>query len=638
MTQAHILVAVSDQQITFLLERVLKSAGYSISLQENPASIQRTVELNPPTLIILGETVGNASGMEIAAALLRRFPAIPVLLFISQESPALLKQALQLGVSDTFCLPLRTDDILKAVQASLEKAQQRKDWVLLESRRATAGLQRQISEMQTLAELARTINSSLDLDSVLQSVVEAAVKLTNADEGSLLLVDDVTGELYMRASRNFQDDFARTFRLPIQDTLAGSVVRSGQPVLMDENTPQKIKTSYLVQSLVYVPLRVHQSVIGVLGIDNRAKKIPFTDHDVQLLSALAEFASIAIVNASRFSDTSAERNKLGTILAKIQDGVIVFDQDQRLVLVNQMAAGAFKLDDASLAGQPLLDVFTHPDLLALVDSGSKTMTNRAEIAVEDGRIFSAQITPIAGVGAAITMHDITNLKKLDRIKSDFVSTVSHDLRSPLTAILGYVELIERAGPVNELQRDFIHRVQTSVHNITHLVDDLVELGRIESGFDSRKEPVHLEQLIPLVVDQLKKQMDDKHQTLLLEVPEVLPPVFANPVQLRQMVENLLENASKYTHPGGIVTVHATLEDQQIILRFIDNGIGIPQVDLPFIFDKFYRASNANNEMSGTGLGLSIVRSIVEAHQGRIWVESQPDEGSTFTVVLPVIQE
>ena len=638
MTQAHILVAISDQQITFLLERVLKSAGYSISLQENPATIQRTVELNPPTLIILGETIGGASGMEIAATLLRRFPAIPVLLFISHESPALLKQAMQLGVSDTFCLPLRTDDILKTVQASLDKAQQRKDWVLLESRRATAGLQRQISEMQTLAELARTINSSLDLDSVLQSVVEAAVKLTNADEGSLLLVDDVTGELYMRASRNFQDEFARTFRIPIQDTLAGSVVRSGQPVLMDENTPQKIKTSYLVQSLVYVPLRVHQSVIGVMGIDNRAKKIPFKDHDVQLLSALAEFASIAIVNASSFSDTSAERNKLGTILTKIQDGVIVFDQDQRLVLVNQMAAGAFKLDDANLAGQPLQDVFAHPDLLALVDSGSKTMTNRAEIAVEDGRIFSAQITPIAGVGAAVTMHDITNLKKLDRIKSDFVSTVSHDLRSPLTAILGYVELIERAGQVNELQRDFVRRVQTSVHNITHLVDDLVELGRIESGFDSRKEPVHLEQLIPLVGDTLKKQLDDKHQTMLMEVPDVLPPVFANPVQLRQMVENLLENASKYTHPGGVITVHVTLEDQQIILRFIDNGIGIPQVDLPFIFDKFYRASNANNEMAGTGLGLSIVRSIVEAHQGRIWVESQPDEGSTFTVVLPVIQE
>jgi len=636
MSQAHILVAISDQQIIFLLERVLKSAGYAVTLQHNLTDMQRVMEMNPPALVILGEKVEEAHGMDVAAALLRRFPAVPVLLFVSQETPALLKQALQLGVSDTLCLPLRTEDILKAVQACLEKSQQRKDWVLLESRRATAGLQRQISEMQTLAELARSINSSLDLDSVLQSVVEAAVKLTNADEGSLLLVDDVTGELYMRASRNFQDEFARTFRLPIQDTLAGSVVRSGQPVLMDENTPQKIKTSYLVHSLVYVPLRVHQTVIGVLGIDNRANKIPFKDHDVQLLSALAEFASIAIVNASSFSDTSAERNKLGTILTKIQDGVIVFDQDQRLVLVNQMAAGAFKLSEANLAGQPLQDVFAHPDLLELIDSNNKT--NRVEIAVEDGRIFSAQITPIAGVGAAVTMHDITNLKKLDRIKSDFVSTVSHDLRSPLTAILGYVELIERAGPVNELQRDFVRRVQSSVHNITHLVDDLVELGRIESGFDSRKEAVHLEQIIPLVTDTLRKQFDDKHQTLLIELPDSLPPVFANPVHMRQMVENLLENANKYTHPGGVITIHGELEDQQIILRFIDNGIGIPQVDLPFIFDKFYRASNAHNEITGTGLGLSIVRSIVETHQGRIWVESQPDEGSTFTVVLPVIQE
>ncbi|MEM5775117.1 MAG: GAF domain-containing sensor histidine kinase, partial [Anaerolineaceae bacterium] len=436
---------------------------------------------------------------------------------------------------------------------------------------------------------------------------------------------------------NFQDDFARTFRLPIQDTLAGSVVQSGQPVLLDENTPQKIKTSYLVQSLIYVPLRIQHTVIGVLGIDNRANKVPFKDRDVKLLTALAEFAAIAIVNASHFSDTSAERNKLGTILARIQDGVIVFDQDQRLVLVNQMAAGAFKLGEASLIGQPLQEVFNHSDLLALVEVSGNSKTNHAEIAVEDGRIFSAQITPITGVGAAITMHDITNLKKLDHIKSDFVSTVSHDLRSPLTAILGYVELIERAGPVNDLQREFVRRVQTSVHNITHLVDDLVNLGRIESGFDSRKETVHIEQILNLAAESMKKQLDEKKQTLSVHAAS-LPPVFANPVQIRQMVENLLDNASKYTHPGGVISINSEVEDQQIILQFVDNGIGIPQMDLPFIFDKFYRASNSNHEMAGTGLGLSIVRSIVEQHQGRIWVESQPDEGSKFTVVLPVMQD
>ncbi len=637
MTSPHILVAVSDPQINFLLERVLKSAGFSVTQQPNVAAIKRSIELTAPALVILGEKVDNTSGLDLAEILLGRFPAVSILLFVSQETPALLKRALQLGLSDTLCLPLHSEDILKAVQTSLAKQQLRKEWVLLESRRATANLQQQIGEMETLTELGRSINSSLDTDSVLQAVVEAAVKLTNADEGSLLLVDHETGELYMRASRNFQDEFARTFRLPIQDTLAGSVIQTGRPFLLDENTPQKIKTSYLVQNLVYVPLRVHAQVIGVLGIDNREKKIPFRDHDVKLLSALAEFAAIAIVNASDFSSTQAERNKLSAILAKIQDGVIVFDQDQRLVLINQMASEAFTLGDENLVGRRFQEVFSNPDLLELVEDDGKSKTNRVEITVEDGRIFSALITPIGEVGAAITMHDITNLKKLDSIKSDFVSTVSHDLRSPLTAILGYVELIERAGPVTELQRDFIHRVQISVHNITHLVDDLVELGRIESGFDTRKETVLVQQMIALVAESMKNQLDDKGQTLQVGLPENLPPVFANPVQIRQMVENILDNASKYTHRGGVLSINAEMDDQQIILQFNDNGIGIPQMDLPFIFDKFYRASNSNNEIPGTGLGLSIVKSIIENHAGRVWVESILDEGSTFTVVLPVMK-
>ena len=133
-------------------------------------------------------------------------------------------------------------------------------------------------------------------------------------------------------------------------------------------------------------------------------------------------------------------------------------------------------------------MFNQPALLELLESLGKSASNRAELTVEDGRIFNAlRSPPSPQVGLAFTLSDITNLKKLDRIKTDFVHTVSHDLRSPLTAILGYVELIERAGPVNDLQRDFIRRVQVSVHNITSLVDDLLDLGRIESGFDTRKE-------------------------------------------------------------------------------------------------------------------------------------------------------
>ncbi len=186
--------------------------------------------------------------------------------------------------------------------------------------------------------------------------------------------------------------------------------------------------------------------------------------------------------------------------------------------------------------------------------GSQHYPNQCEIELDDGRVFSAQLTPIADVGIAITFHDITYHKKLDRLKSDFVSTISHDLRSPLTAILGYIELLDRAGPINDLQRDFIHRVQTSVHSITSLVNDLLNLGRIESGFDTRKETISLSSIIDESLLTQKIRMKKNNIQLSKDYPADLPPLYGNPIQIRQMVDNLLDNAIKYTPAGGKIKV------------------------------------------------------------------------------------
>jgi two-component system NtrC family sensor kinase len=236
------------------------------------------------------------------------------------------------------------------------------------------------------------------------------------------------------------------------------------------------------------------------------------------------------------------------------------------------------------------------------------------------------------------MQDITHLKELDRIKSDFVSTVSHDLRSPLTAILGYVELIDRVGPINEQQREFIRRVQFSANNITMLINDLLDLGRIEAGFDALKEIMSFTALIHSTLEGLRSKLDERGQVVRLEIAEGLPRILGNPTRLRQMLGNLIGNAIKYTAPGGWVAVRAAAEGGQIILQVADNGPGIPPSDQPYIFDKFYRASNVASETPGTGLGLAIVKSIVENHQGRIWVNSFVGHGTTFTVVLPVADE
>jgi len=331
--------------------------------------------------------------------------------------------------------------------------------------------------------------------------------------------------------------------------------------------------------------------------------------------------------------TERGRNRYETIVTMIEDGVIVVGPDNRLIMINLAARKIFDLGEADLFDFPLRDVFKHPDLLEIFDE-HKIHPSRSEIIMDDGRVFTANKTIIPDVGSAVIMQDITYLKELDRLKTDFVNTVSHDLRSPLTAILGYVELIDRVGKTNIQQREFIHRIQYSVNNITALINDLLDLGRVEAGFDTRNEIVQLPSLIRSTIEELRVRISEREQDVTVDIPANLPSTLGNPLRLRQMISNLVINSIKYTPRQGKLTVQARAEGGQIIIQVIDNGPGIPLADQPYIFDKFYRGSNITDDIPGTGLGLSIVKTIVENHRGRIWLNSIPNQGTTFTIVLP----
>jgi two-component system NtrC family sensor kinase len=281
------------------------------------------------------------------------------------------------------------------------------------------------------------------------------------------------------------------------------------------------------------------------------------------------------------------------------------------------------------------EVLRHAELLELLSDENRSRQLHAEIKLDDGRIFNASMTPIQDVGTAIFMQDITHLKEIDRIKSEFVSTVSHDLRSPLTAILGYIELMDRVGELNDQQREFIRRIQLSVNNITSLINDLLDLGRIEAGFDTLKELVPFSAIVRYAIEGLRQRAEEKGIEVTVELQDKLPAVLGNPIRMRQMVSNLIGNAIKYAPSHGKVSIFAGAEEGQVIFRVKDNGPGIPPGDQPYIFNKFYRASNVPFDVQGTGLGLAIVKSIVENHRGRIWVESTLGQGAAFTVVLPV---
>jgi two-component system, OmpR family, phosphate regulon sensor histidine kinase PhoR len=633
MSGEKILVIDDSREMRDLMVNyILRPNGYDTSMAENGLAGILLARQTTPDLIIADMKMPELTGLELAQMVLREGLGIPVILVTAEGSEELAKLALRSGVADYIIKPFSEEEMLGAVRRTLSAAHSHRETVRMQAELATAHqtVVQRLKELETLTNIGREVTSVLELDQVLAKVVEAAVNLTGAEEGSLLLQDDTTHELTMRASKNFEDSFVRTFRIRSQDSLAGYVVRTGEAVLLDENSPQKIKTAYLVHSLVYVPLKVRERVIGVLGVDNRRAGRAFTRHDQRLLQALGDYAVIAIDNASLYARTDRERAQLETILRETEDGVIVVDTQNRLILMNPTARTAFGVDSADITGHEFASVIRNQEVRELFQGQSR----RIEVTLNDGRVFNAHLTPIAGVGRAVVLQDITHLKKLDRIKSEFVSIVSHDLRSPLTAILGYVELISRAGPVNEQQAEFIRRVQFSVQSITSLITDLLDLGRIEAGFDTQKEPTHLALVVRYAVDGLRQQADNKHQKLSINVPDSLPPVFANPPRIRQMLANLIDNAIRYTPDGGEVTVNARTDDGLIMLTITDTGIGIPPGDLPYVFDKFYRASNSRQEYAGTGLGLSIVKSIVDNHEGRIWPESQPGQGTTFTIVLP----
>jgi two-component system NtrC family sensor kinase len=287
-----------------------------------------------------------------------------------------------------------------------------------------------------------------------------------------------------------------------------------------------------------------------------------------------------------------------------------------------------------MIGVPVSKAIPDQGFSELIESIRSNPLKHHELSFEDGRVFNLQYTPINGVGAVIAIEDITHLKMLDRLKSDFIHTISHDLRSPLTAIMGYVELLERVGPLNDQQKTFVGHVQSSVNNITGLVNDLLDLGRIEAGFDLHKDSVALQTIVRHTVDNLLQQAIEKSIAITCNLGEPLPNVRGNPIRLRQVVDNLLVNAIKYTPDGGRVTVEMNNEEDHLIIKISDTGVGIPLADQAHIFEKFYRASNAPRGVPGTGLGLAIVKSILESHGGRIWLESVVGEGTTFFILLP----
>jgi signal transduction histidine kinase/CheY-like chemotaxis protein/putative methionine-R-sulfoxide reductase with GAF domain len=636
-----LIVDDSKENVEFIVDYVLEPNGYIPGIALDGAEGLRKAREERPDLILLDMNMPKMTGIEVLEALRNEGQHIPVILMTFHGSETLAVTAFRQGVKDYILKPFQLEEMLGAIERALTEVRLRRERDDLMERLVNANrmLEQHVKELNTLFGIGKSVTALLELDKLLARLVEAAVFLTGAEEGSFLLVDEETDELYMVAAQGIDKRMARSFRIRVEDSLAGEVIKTGEPIMLDGKESQRIKTAYLVKSLIYVPLKVNNRVSGVLGVDNRQTDQSFTKHDLRLLSVLAGYAAIALENARLFAEVESERTKLATVLGSTEEPVLVTTgHDDRIVLANAAARRAFGLDASVVEGHPLAQLIDNEELVDFVTGAPETgLAQKGEIPVGDGRTLYATLTPIPDVGRAVIMQDVTHFKELDQMKTEFVSTVSHDLRSPLTSILGYAQMLKTVGPLEEKQEVFVERIMAGVNQITELINDLLDLGRIEAGVGMEMTTCDISTIAEKVAKEFKDTAASKSQELVYYGPAEPALVLGNELRLRQVISNLIGNAIKYTDEAGKIYLVVHLEDSNVLLSVKDNGMGIPVGDLPYVFDKFYRVeSDETADIRGTGLGLSICRSVVEKHKGRIWVESVVGKGSVFQVALPAL--
>ncbi|HEY74881.1 MAG TPA: HAMP domain-containing protein [Thermoflexia bacterium] len=502
-------------------------------------------------------------------------------------------------------------------------------------------LRDRLHDLSLLLQVSQAVSASLDLSQGIPPILKGVLEGTGGRVARILLLSPA-GEPQRAVSRG---EGVENIGL-LDRYLTHQVREKDGPVQIEDlsqalDLPSSAPPLDRIRAAIAFPVRTQNRIVGVLWV-GYGEPHQFPSTEVDLLNTIVGQTAVLIEKARLFQMAEGGRRRLSTILSSTRDAILVTDRQNRLLLINPAAEQALGLTSRETVGRrvdeiPLQEQLAHV-LTAPIEPGESLV---AEVPLPNGRVYYANasviLDPGGGMsGRVVALRDITSFKELDKMKSEFVATVSHDLRAPLTFIRGYVSMLPMIGPLTEKQQEYVEKILNGIEQISRLVEDLLNLGRIEAGVGLEKKPCHLGALVVEAVDRMRAQAAAKGLTLRLEASEPAPVILGDATLLRQAVANLVDNAIKYTPSGGLVTVGLRTTEDEVLITVKDTGIGIAPEDQVRLFEKFYRIRRKETgEIQGTGLGLAIVKSIVERHGGRVWVESALNQGSTFTIALPL---
>ncbi|GAP07169.1 MAG TPA: PAS domain-containing protein [Anaerolinea thermolimosa] len=508
-----------------------------------------------------------------------------------------------------------------------------------------------VRQRDYLLEIARAITQELDLGKLLNRILRISVEMLAGQAGFIALRE--RAGWHVVASQGIP-----TILLRMIEQMLAEVVEEEDPEQfelpqishMADQLAQQASLGLL--SGIGLPLVTRKRVLGVIIIF-RSYTTAFSANDQALLSSFANQAAIAVQNAQLYAEANEERQRLNTLLDSLSDGILILAANNTIERCNPAFARMLNLPRQALIGRRHEDVIRWerpPQGMTLeqAESGGWPLTPHAYLYVE-GDIKVGDDLPPLPVGITYvpligengrlrniicTVRDITKFRQAEELKSTFISVISHELKTPVALIKGYVSTLRRddAQWDPEVIQDSLEVIEEEADRLAGMIENLLEASRLQAGgLSLKRSDVSLPRLAARIAERMQTQTTS--HTIQVDFPEDFPIIFADENRLEQVLTNLIGNAIKYA-PGGIIRIHGEVRPQQVIVCVSDQGPGVAAEDIPHIFDRFYRAPDVARQTKGAGLGLYLAKAIVEEHGGRIWVDNVPGQGARFCFSLP----
>ncbi len=514
-----------------------------------------------------------------------------------------------------------------------------------------------LRQREYLLEISRAMTARLDLPSVLQLIIQSAVEMLSGRAGLIALQQEDGGfrvEASYGVSGRPGDFFA-----PLFSDIPG--LGSHRDLLRWAIPDLERKLGQVAQAIgigltrvVALPMTIEEQLIGVVYVF-RTGGIAFTPNDRQLLASFADQAAIAVQNARLYQQVTQEKARLDAIIEHSGDGIMILEPDRRIAVFNRALSAMSCIPAEAAIGRFCYDVFKLENVepagvdlcqeanLPVFHSPKDRLYVEGNIHRGDGSSVTVGITysPVFNdkgdlVNITASVRDISRFREAEEMKSTFISVISHELKTPVALIKGYAGTLSREDAEwdRQIVRESLAVIEEETDRLTELIDNLLDVSRMQAGALKLEVGfVRLDLLAAKTVEKFGTQTE--RHTFVMDFPSDLPAVPGDEGRLRQVLDNLLSNAIKYSPDGGRIHVSGRADKHQVYVAVTDEGIGIPEDEQENIFDRFYRVrSGVSERTKGAGLGLFLVKAVVEAHGGRVWVESQPGQGSTFVFTLP----